>query len=165
MKWEIHLRQLLLFALLGCPSVALPASPPATQPELLLVYWSSRDCTWCAAWENPKSGMEKGLKASSEFKKITYRIIKSDRLVDPYVDEDYPPDVKWLKDRVDRGEESPAGRPSWAFYVNKTHIVSFYGVKAWETTNFPAIKKLVAQYSTGDRIVTPSSATSSGPRF
>jgi hypothetical protein len=108
--------------------------------------------------------MEKGLKASSEFKKITYRIIKSDRLVDPYVDEDYPPDVKWLKDRVDRGEESPAGRPSWAFYVNKTHIASFYGVKAWDATNFPAIKKLVAQYTSGER-VTPSSATSSGPRF
>jgi hypothetical protein len=146
MKWNIPL---LLLALLGWPSVVLSAPPAVTKPELLLVYWSARDCTWCAAWENPKSGMENGLKNSKEFKKITYRTIKSDRLVDPYVDEDYPPDLKWLKDRVDRGEESPAGRPGWAFYVNKKHIASFYGVRAWESENFPEIKKLVALYATG----------------
>jgi hypothetical protein len=162
MKLKIHL---LLVALLVWPVLAMAAPAAATKPELLLVYWSSRDCTWCAAWEKPQPGMENGLKNSKEFKKITYRTIKSDRLVDPYVDEDYPSDLKWLKDRVDRGEESPAGRPGWAFYVNKTHIASFYGVKAWEATNFPAIKKLVAQYASDERLITPSSAKSSGPRF
>jgi hypothetical protein len=119
----------------------------ASKPELLLVYWSSKDCTWCTYWESSWSGMEDGLKNSEEFKKLTYRVIKNTRLADPYTDEHFAPDIKWLKERIDRGVEKNLGRPGWGFYVDKVRVATFYGTKNWDTKILPKIKLLVARYS------------------
>src|SRR5206468_8605575 len=64
---------------------AVAADTP--KPELLVVYWASKDCRWCSYWESPSSGMEKRFKESREFKRITYRVVKNERLADPRSEE------------------------------------------------------------------------------
>src|SRR5262245_10445236 len=105
----------LLFAL----AVVGDCAANAQKPELLLVYWSSADCRWCTYWESARSGLEQEFKESAEFKKITYRMVKNDRLVDPYTREHFPADIQWLYERVQRGEERRPGRPSWVLYVDR----------------------------------------------
>jgi hypothetical protein len=146
-----------LFALAGIPS--------AQAHELLLVYWSASDCKWCAAWESPSPGMAQQLRKAREFKLITYREVKSARLAEPYQDEDFAGDIKWLKDRLDRGEEGPLGRPGWSFYVDKILVATFYGTKDWEAKNLPQIKQLVAHYSNPDVPVTPKARPAHSASF
>jgi hypothetical protein len=90
--------------------------------------------------------MEKSLKSSEEFKKITYRVVKNARLADPYTIQDYPPDLTWLKERVDRGEEKNPGRPGWVFFVDKVRVAKFYGTRDWNSRILPQIKRLVAEH-------------------
>jgi hypothetical protein len=117
------------------------------KPELLLVYWSSEDCRWCTWWESSMSGMERRLRESEEFKKITYRVVKNKRLADPYAREDFPQDIWWIFERVQRGEEKRTGRPGWVMYVDRKRIASFYGTKNWDEKHLPEIKRLVATHS------------------
>ena len=134
----------LLLALCLATATACAAQP--RQPELLLVYWSSADCRWCAYWESARSGLEQELKDSPEFKKITYRVIKNERLADPYRREHFPPDTLWLYERVQRGEEARPGRPSWILYADRKRIAGFYGTTQWEEKHFPEIKRLIHVY-------------------
>ena len=145
-RWTMSL--LVFFAVAGFQCSALADKQTVSKPELLLVYWSSKDCRWCTYWESSWSGMENGLKSSEEFKKITYRVIKNERLADPYTDENFTSDIKWLKERIDRGEEKRLGRPGWGFYVNKVRVAQLYGTRDWYTKILPEIKLLVAKYST-----------------
>ena len=52
-------RALAVLALLlaGLPGLSRAAAD-AGKPELLVVYWASKDCKWCAYWESDRSGME-----------------------------------------------------------------------------------------------------------
>jgi hypothetical protein len=102
--------------------------------------------------------MEGSLKSSEEFKKITYRVVKNAHLADPYTDSDYPADIKWLKERVDRGEEKNPGRPGWVFFVNKVRVAKFYGTRDWNSTILPEIRRLVAKYSVDARPFVPGDA-------
>jgi hypothetical protein len=138
---------MVIFATCGVQDFAVADAPDASKPELLLVYWSSKDCRWCTYWESSWSGMESGLKSADEFRKLTYRVVKNQRLADPYTVEDYPPDIRWLKERMDRGEEKAVGRPGWAFYANKVRIAAFYGTKDWNSKTLPELKALVAKHS------------------
>lgn len=140
-----------LFLMLVLPGFLPPALAEAqegSKPELLLVYWGSRDCRWCTYWESSLSGMETSLKSAEEFKRLTYRVVKNAHLADPYTDSDYPSDMKWLKERVDRGEEKNPGRPGWVFFVNKVRVAKFYGTTNWNSKILPEIKRLVAKYYT-----------------
>jgi hypothetical protein len=150
-----------LFVLLSLPGFLPPAVAEAhamSKPKLLLVYWSSRDCPWCTYWESSRSGMEVSLKSSEEFKKLTYRVVKNDRLADPYIDSDYPPDIKWLKQRVDRGDEKNPGRPGWVLYVNKVRVARFYGTRDWNSRILPEMKRLVTNYYADAQPIVPRHA-------
>ena len=113
------------------------------KPELVLVYWSSADCRWCTYWESSRSGFQQELKDSEEFKKITYRVVKNERLADPYVREHFPPDMLWLYERMQRGQENRPGRPSWVLYADRKRIASFYGTTHWQEKHLPEIKRLI----------------------
>ncbi len=149
---------IVVLATFGLRHTALADAPAASKPELLLVYWSSKDCTWCTYWESSWSGMEAGLKGSEEFKKLTYRVIKNARLADPYTEEHFASDIKWLKERIDRGVEKNLGRPGWGFYVDKVRVATFYGTKNWDTKILPEIKLLVAKYSVDAQPINPLDA-------
>jgi hypothetical protein len=91
--------------------------------------------------------MEKRFKESQEFKKITYRVVKNERLADAYTLEDFPPDIFWVYERMRRGEEkSPAVRPGWVVYLDRKRIATLYGTKNWEEVHFPEIKSLVSEH-------------------
>jgi len=152
-----------LLSLHGLLPTALADTQTSAKPELLLVYWSSKDCRWCTYWEGSWSGMQDSLKNSEEFKKLTYRVVKNERLADPYLDADYPVDIRWIKERIDRGEEKIGGRPGWVFYVNKTRIAKFYGTRDWDSKSLPEIKRLVAKYSADAQPNVPGDA-SQAPR-
>lgn len=89
---------------------------------------------------------------------VTYRVVKNERLADPYTDEYFASDLKWLKERIDSGEERNLGRPGWGFYVNKVRVATFYGTKNWDTKILPEIKLLVAKYSASARPISPPDA-------
>ena len=133
----------LVIWLLGLPC-AMAAD--AHKPELMVVYWGSRDCRWCTYWESPQSGMEKRFKESQEFKKLTYRVVKNERLADPYTLQDFPPDIAWVYERMQRGEEKRPGRPGWVVYLDRKRIATFYGTQNWEEEHFPEIKWLVSEH-------------------
>lgn len=149
---------LVLFSAVSFQCSAFAETQAASKPELLLVYWSSKDCRWCRLWESSSSGMERSLKNSAEFKQLTYRVIKNERLADPYTIDNFPPDVKWIKERVDRGEEKTVGRPGWGFYVDKVRVAKFYGTKEWDAKILPKIKLLVAEHSAGAQPGVPTGA-------
>ena len=135
---------LLVVWLLGLSSAAAADAP---KPELVVVYWASKDCRWCTYWESPSSGMEKRFKESPEFEKIKYRVVKNERLADPYTLRDFPPDIAWVYERMRRGEEKrPPVRPAWAVYLDRKRIATFYGTKNWEEGHFPEIKWLVSEH-------------------
>ncbi|WP_313952802.1 hypothetical protein [Accumulibacter sp.] len=149
---------IIFFAGIGFQAASLAETQLASKPEILLVYWSSKDCKWCTYWESSMSGMEESLKKSAEFKKLTYRVIKNQRLADPYTTDDFPPDIRWIKERVDSGEEKTLGRPGWGFYVNKVRVAKFYGTKNWDSKILPEIKLLVAKYSADAQPIVPGDA-------
>ena len=129
------------------PGISSAPAPDARKPELVVVYWASKDCRWCTYWESPLSGMEKRFKESQEFKKIKYRVVKNERLADPYTLRDFPPDVVWIHGRIQRGEEKrPPVRPAWAVYLDQKRIATFYGTKNWEEVHFREIKWLVSEH-------------------
>ncbi|WP_295408723.1 hypothetical protein [uncultured Thiocystis sp.] len=144
-KWLGYL--FALIASLGLQPSAVAQTQPTSPPELLLVYWSSVDCPFCKFWESESSGMQSSLKNSEEFKKLAYRVVKNKSIQDPYVEEDFPTDIRWIKERINRGEEKPLGKPGWGFYVDRVRIAKFYGTKNWYEKNLPEIKRLVAKYS------------------
>lgn len=132
----------ILFAL-AFPSIA----QNRTKPEILVVYWGSKDCRWCTYWESSMSGMQKSLMESPEFKKIAYRVVKNERLADPYRPEHFAKDILWVRERIEQGVEKRPGRPSWIVYVDKKRIAAFYGTRDWDEKHLPGIKRIVAQYS------------------
>jgi hypothetical protein len=57
-----------------------------------------------------------------------------------------PPDIAWIHERIERGEEKRGQRPSWVVYLNRKRIAAFYGTRDWEDHHLPAIKRLVAEH-------------------
>jgi len=90
--------------------------------------------------------MAQQLRDSEEFKRITYRIVKNERLADPYTRAHFPADIQWLYERVQRGEERRAGRPGWVLYVDRKRIAGFYGATHWEEQHFPEIRRLIRMH-------------------
>ena len=128
---------------LGWLAGVLPAFA-AGKPEVLVVYWGSKDCRWCTWWESTASGMETRLKEAPEFRKIVYRVVKNERLADPYTLEDFPPDVAWIHERMRRGVEKRPGRPGWVVYVDRKRVATFYGTARWDEHHLPEIRRLAA---------------------
>ena len=142
-------RALAVLALLLAALPGLSRAAHAGKPEFLVVYWASKDCKWCAYWESDRSGMEASLRESAEFRKVTYRVVKNARLADPYTRADFPPDIAWIYERIERGEEKRGQRPSWVVYVNRKRVAYFYGTRDWEDHHLPAIKRLAAEHVPG----------------
>ena len=134
------------FLVIWLLSLPCAAATDAPKPELMVVYWGSKDCRWCTYWESPQSGMEKRFKESQEIRKITYRVVKNERLADPYTLQDFPPDIAWVYERMQRGEEKRPGRPGWVVYLDRKRIATFYGTRNWEEVHFPEIKWLVSEH-------------------
>jgi len=86
--------------------------------------------------------MEKRFKESQEFKKLTYRVVKNERLADPYTLQDFPPDIDWIYERMQRGEEKRPGRPGW----DRKRIATFYGTTNWEEKHFSEMKRLISEH-------------------
>jgi hypothetical protein len=146
---NLHAPRLLSILIVWLLAVSGVLAADARKPELLLVYWSSEDCRWCTYWESSLSGMERRLKESREFRMITYRVVKNKRLADPYTRDDFPKDIHWLYERVQRGEEKRTGRPGWVVYVERKRIATFYGTRDWDEKHLPEIKRLVARHAGG----------------
>jgi hypothetical protein len=141
------LRKFLNVLLLVPMLVTMPVTAAENQkPEIVVVYWSSQDCKWCTWWESSMSGMEKGFKESPEFKLITYRVVKNDRLANPYLPEHFPRDIQWVYELYQQGEKHP-GRPGWAVYVDKKRVAQFHGANAWHDKNFPGLKRVINEHA------------------
>jgi hypothetical protein len=128
------------------PPAQTSSAADSAKPDVVVVYWSSKDCKWCNWWESGVSGMERSFKESDEFKLITYRVVKNDRLADPYTPENFPSDIQWVYELYKNGEKH-SGRPGWAVYVDRKRVATFYGTKQWTEKNLPGLKRVIAQYA------------------
>jgi len=113
------------------------------QPELLVVYWGADDCSWCTWWEH-SSGLKQAFEKSSEFKNLTFRVIKKPSISEPYVASQIPKDLDWLTQRMARQEETPPELPpTWAIYFDRRPVLKATGSRQWQQTVWPEIQKLV----------------------
>ena len=134
----------LIVAALICPPVL--AAEAGAKPEVTVVYWSSGDCPWCTYWESSMSGMEKKFRASPEFAKIKFYRVKNSHLKDPYIAEQFSPEIDYVWQRYQQTQKNP-GRPGWQVWVDRKLVATFQGTKNWDETYFPRIKQIVAENS------------------
>lgn len=131
-------------ALAGSPAHVYATQCGKTDPEILVVYWTARDCTWCTYWESRISGMQHGFEKSAEFQKLIFRVVKRPRIDTPPVASDYPEDLAWLRERIEKQPQAfRLGVPAWNVYINRKRVAGFAGTQTWNDKILPAIKKIV----------------------
>jgi hypothetical protein len=133
-----------VFAFMMGPAVSLASQCGRTEPEIMVVYMSARDCRWCTYWESGLSGMKSGFEKSAEFKKINFLEVKRARIDTPPAKTDYPEELAWLRDRNEKEPQYLAlGTPSWIVYVDKARVARYWGTETWNDKIFPDIKRIV----------------------
>ena len=125
--------------------VSFAWSQASAKTEIVVVYWSSKDCPYCDMWESASWGMTR-LKTSEEYQKLKFFVVKNERLALPYLKEHFPPEITWVWERYQRGEKPP-GRPGWTIYVDRGLVGRYVGINEWDQNAFPEIKRLVAVYA------------------
>ena len=123
----------------GLASGAFAASEPLT-----LVYWSAKDCRWCTWWEGSLigSGGEAKFLNSPEGKAVRYTVVKKPRLANPFVEEDFKPEQKWLWRRVKNETDGKIkGYPSFSLYEGEKLVVYALGEEDVDSKLLPAIRE------------------------
>ncbi len=124
-------------------AVAVSSASAASEP-LTLVYWSAKDCRWCTWWEGSVigSGGEAKFLNSPEGKAVRYTVVKKPRLANPFVEEDFKPEQKWLWPRVKNETDGKIkGYPSFSLYEGDKLVVYALGEEDVDTKLLPAIRQ------------------------
>ena len=135
-----------IFTLIVLPlSVLSPAFACGKDaPEVTIVYWSAKDCTWCTYWESGFSGMKSSFEQSSEFKKVNFYVVKRARIDTPPSGADYPQELAWLRDRIEKATQPfKLGVPAWGVHIDKKKVAGYWGTQTWNDKIFPEIRRIV----------------------
>ena len=124
--------------------LAAQATAPVTAPSkgVLVVYLGAEDCRWCTYWESRLSGQERKFKATPEFKKLQYRVVKNNYLAEPYLARDFPDDLKWVYEGLAERDRRPP-RPTFLVYNDGKLVGKYAGSEGWDEKGFPTVKKLL----------------------
>jgi hypothetical protein len=112
------------------------ALPAADRQPVMLLYVGADDCPPCRAWQleaRPK------FQASAEFAAVTYREVKSPRLLDLLKDEYWPDELRSFRDQLDRR----TGVPVWFIVFENGIVERSAGVSQWQSTVLPKVRSLL----------------------
>jgi hypothetical protein len=102
------------------------------RPNVMLLYVGAEDCAPCRVW---RDGEGAAFLASAESGRITYRAVKSPRLEDVLKDENWPEDIRGLRNGIDRSD----GVPLWLVVSDDVVVERDFGVVAWKQRVLPKI--------------------------
>jgi len=103
------------------------------RPHVVLLYVGADDCAPCRAWRN---GEGAAFLASAESGRITYREVKSSHLEDILKDENWPEDIRGLRNGIHRSD----GVPLWLVISDQVVVEQQFGATAWKQRVLPKIK-------------------------
>ena len=103
------------------------------QPDVMLLYVGAEDCAPCRVWRN---GEGAAFLASAESRRITYREVKSLRLEDVLKDENWPEDIRGLRNGINQSD----GVPLWLIVSDREVVEHQFGAGAWKQRVLPTIR-------------------------
>lgn len=110
----------------------------ATRParDVMLLYVGAEDCAPCRSWQN---GDGAAFLASADFRRISYREVKSPHLHDVLKDEHWPDDLRNYRNGLRRSD----GVPLWLVVSGEKIVEQRFGAEAWRASVLPRIKSLL----------------------
>ena len=108
-------------------------APPARRADLKLIYVGADDCAPCRAWQNADGA---AFRRSAEFARVTYIEVKAAHLRDVLNDENWPEQIRGLKDRLKKSD----GVPLWLVVSDDVVVERGFGAAAWRANILPAIR-------------------------
>ncbi len=104
--------------------------------HITLVYIGADDCAPCQQWQRMA---EPQFRASPEFARVSYRVVKSPTLFGVLEDEHWPEDLKPY--RRELGEN--AGVPLWLVIADGKLVLQQSGVSQWRDAVVPSLDSLL----------------------
>ena len=109
---------------------------PARASDVMLVYIGADDCAPCRSWQ---SGDGAVFLASEDFRRITYREVKSPHLHDVLNDENWPDDIRRYRIHLRRSD----GVPLWLVVSDHEIVAQRFGETEWRAKVLPTIQSLL----------------------
>lgn len=120
-------------AMAAIDATLLHAPAPARAADVKLVYVGAEDCAPCRAWQNKEGA---AFRQSAEFSRITYVEVKARHLHDVLKDENWPEQIRDLRNRLKMSD----GVPLWLVVSNDEVVKQRFGAAAWHAEILPAIR-------------------------
>lgn len=125
---------LAMFAAIAAIAATLLHTPaPTHAADVKLVYVGAEDCAPCRAWQNNDGA---AFRKSAEFSRITYIEVKARHLHDVLKDENWPEQIRELRNRLKKSD----GVPLWLVVSNDEVVAQRFGAAAWHAEILPAIR-------------------------
>jgi hypothetical protein len=112
------------------------APPPAHARRVMLLYVGADDCPPCRAWQ---ARARVTFQASPEFAAVSYREVKSPKVLDLLKDEYWPDELRIYRDQLDRG----TGVPLWFIVSDNGTVDRSAGISQWQSTVLPKLRSLL----------------------
>lgn len=114
-----------------------PQTPPSSPArEIALIYVGADDCAPCRRWQREAGA---AFRSTSEFRRLTYREVKSPTLFELLKDEHWPDDLRHFRDRLGPG----AGVPLWLVLADGEIVAQHSGANRWPADVWPQLKSLL----------------------
>ena len=120
-------------AMMAIAATLSPAPAPARAADVKLIYVGADDCAPCRAWQNNDGA---AFRRTAEFSRITYVEVKARHLHDVLKDENWPDEIRDLRNRLKKSD----GVPLWLVVSNDEVVEQRFGAAAWQASILPAIR-------------------------
>jgi hypothetical protein len=110
--------------------------PSRDRRDITLLYVGAEDCAPCRKWQREDGAL---FQAAAEFRRITYREVKSPALFDLLKDEHWPVDLRLFRERLSPG----MGVPLWLIVADGEIVEQQSGASRWQAAVLPRIRSLL----------------------
>ena len=104
--------------------------------NVTLVYVGAENCAPCDIWQRNQGT---AFHDSTEFRRLTYREVKSPSLFDILKDENWPEDLRVYRQAISRR----AGVPLWLVIADDQLVMQSFGLTQWQVAILPKIQSLL----------------------
>ena len=115
---------------------ALRSDAPHQNRNIMVVYIGAEDCAPCRLWQG---GMGAKFRTSSEFRRLSYREVKSPTLFELLNDDVWPMDLRVYRQRIDQ----TMAVPMWLVVLNGEVVAQGFGASQWVETVMPTLRQLL----------------------
>jgi hypothetical protein len=109
---------------------------PTRELNVMLLYVGAEDCAPCRAWQK---GDGASFFASTDFRRIRYREVRSPHLADVLNDDNWPEDLRIYRGHLKRSD----GVPLWIVVSDHEIVERKFGASAWRESILPRIRSLL----------------------